>query len=223
MAGILEKLAKDRVGKTDFVKAFKSVLAHMTRLQEKLEARVEEKLGTAINSLAARIEKMERGKDGKTPVKGVDYFDGAPGYSPVKGIDFSDGEPGANGSADTGEEIITKVNEDKSRQKIKKEKVEGLAEIEDKAREAYATVNSFGLRMGGDSVYFYDLSTSTDGTTKAFSLSGIQFRTILAVFMSDAPYVLMSANGFTSTASTLTLTVANAPSSGSQLGVLYVL
>ena len=35
-----------------------------------------------------------KGKDGYTPVKGKDYFDGEPGYTPVKGIDYFDGEPG---------------------------------------------------------------------------------------------------------------------------------
>ena len=46
------------------------------------------------------------GKDGYTPIKGVDYFDGAPGedgkdgYTPVKGVDYfdgKDGEPGEDG------------------------------------------------------------------------------------------------------------------------------
>ena len=31
------------------------------------------------------------GKDGYTPVKGVDYFDGKDGYTPIKGIDYFDG------------------------------------------------------------------------------------------------------------------------------------
>lgn len=31
------------------------------------------------------------GKDGYTPVKGVDYFDGKDGYTPVKGKDYTDG------------------------------------------------------------------------------------------------------------------------------------
>lgn len=41
-----------------------------------------------------------RGKDGYTPVKGVDYFDGIDGkdgkdgYTPIKGIDYFDGEMG---------------------------------------------------------------------------------------------------------------------------------
>ena len=47
--------------------------------------------------------KGDPGKDGRTPVKGVDYFDGAPGkdgadgYTPQKGVDYFDGEPGKDG------------------------------------------------------------------------------------------------------------------------------
>lgn len=46
------------------------------------------------------------GKDGYTPIKGVDYFDGQPGrdgtngqdgYTPVKGVDYFDGAPGKDG------------------------------------------------------------------------------------------------------------------------------
>lgn len=40
------------------------------------------------------------GKDGYTPIKGVDYFDGADGkdgYTPVKGVDYFDGEDGKDG------------------------------------------------------------------------------------------------------------------------------
>ena len=43
------------------------------------------------------------GKDGYTPIKGVDYFDGAPGedgkdgYTPVKGVDYFDGKDGQPG------------------------------------------------------------------------------------------------------------------------------
>ena len=37
------------------------------------------------------------GKDGYTPVKGVDYFDGNDGYTPVKGVDYFDGKDGKNG------------------------------------------------------------------------------------------------------------------------------
>ena len=45
----------------------------------------------------------EPGKDGYTPIKGIDYFDGAPGepgedgYTPIKGVDYFDGAPGEDG------------------------------------------------------------------------------------------------------------------------------
>jgi hypothetical protein len=29
-----------------------------------------------------------KGKDGYTPIKGVDYFDGKDGYTPIKGTDY---------------------------------------------------------------------------------------------------------------------------------------
>lgn len=38
------------------------------------------------------------GKDGYTPIKGVDYFDGKDGYTPVKGVDYFDGKDGTNGA-----------------------------------------------------------------------------------------------------------------------------
>jgi len=45
-------------------------------------------------------EKGDPGKNGYTPIKGVDYFDGepgAPGYTPVKGVDYFDGAKGDPG------------------------------------------------------------------------------------------------------------------------------
>lgn len=35
--------------------------------------------------------------DGKTPIKGVDYFDGKDGYTPIKGVDYFDGRDGRDG------------------------------------------------------------------------------------------------------------------------------
>ena len=35
--------------------------------------------------------KGEKGEDGYTPIKGVDYFDGKDGYTPIKGVDYVDG------------------------------------------------------------------------------------------------------------------------------------
>ena len=40
---------------------------------------------------------LPEGRAGYTPVKGVDYFDGADGYTPVKGVDYFDGKQGDPG------------------------------------------------------------------------------------------------------------------------------
>lgn len=60
------------------------------------------------------------------------------------------GKPGKDGSPDTGQEIIGKINTDKSSDVIRKEKVEGLADIESMARTADA--NSRQRGYGGDFV-----------------------------------------------------------------------
>jgi len=48
----------------------------------------------------------ERGASGYTPIKGVDYFDGAKGEQGEPGISL----PGKDGSPDTGEQIVEKIN-----------------------------------------------------------------------------------------------------------------
>jgi len=42
-----------------------------------------------------QIEDLKvKGDVGYTPIKGIDYFDGADGYTPIKGIDYFDGNDG---------------------------------------------------------------------------------------------------------------------------------
>lgn len=41
--------------------------------------------------------KGDKGDDGYTPIKGIDYFDGKDGYTPIKGVDYFDGVDGQNG------------------------------------------------------------------------------------------------------------------------------
>lgn len=78
-------------------------------------------------------------------------------------------------------------------------------------------------RGGGDIVMIIDLSTLTDGSTKTFTVP--YNRKAIMVVGSDFPSVLFENNGFTlnTDRTLLTLTVVNAPSTGSQLGYQYVL
>jgi hypothetical protein len=61
----------------------------------------EDYVDTAINEIELTPGPAGKpGKDGYTPIKGVDYFDGEPGkdgYTPVKGVDYFDGKPGKDG------------------------------------------------------------------------------------------------------------------------------
>ena len=54
------------------------------------------KLPDAVNLALAQAKASGEfdGKDGRTPVKGVDYFDGKDGKTPVKGVDYFDGADG---------------------------------------------------------------------------------------------------------------------------------
>lgn len=163
--------------------------------------------------------KGEDGEKGKDGVDGVDGKDGKDGKDGNGGKDGKNGKDGKDGSPDTGEQIIEKINSDKSNI-IKKEKVEGLSDIEGLARTAHAN-SKLGLRAAGDTIYIADLSTQTNGVTKTFTIT--QYRRAIAVMGSDFPSILFPNNGFTVVQGTLTLTTDIAPSSGSQLGFMYVL
>jgi len=73
-----------------------------------------------------------QGKPGKAGLKGT------VGKVGVKGLKGEKGIQGKDGSPDNGEEIIVKINKDKSDKLIRKGKVEGLDDIESMARTARA-------------------------------------------------------------------------------------
>lgn len=73
--------------------------------EEQLTEAVESALTEAKESGDFKGEPGEPGKDGYTPVKGIDYFDGErgekgdPGYTPKKGVDYFDGARGEKGES----------------------------------------------------------------------------------------------------------------------------
>ena len=98
-----------------------------------------------IENTIPQIEKQEgpAGLDGYTPIKNVDYFDGKDGYTPIKSVDYFDGKDGEspsiieiiknivipkskNGSSDTPEQIIEKLNI--SDKEIEQSKIAGLVD-----------------------------------------------------------------------------------------------
>ena len=72
-----------------------------------------------VEAAISEIE-LTPGKDGYTPIKGVDYFDGEPGkdgYTPVKGVDYFDGKDGVDGK----DYILTTAD---------KQEIAGMVEVE---------------------------------------------------------------------------------------------
>ena len=57
----------------------------------------DEEVENIIKSVLKQIPTPKDGKDGYTPIKGKDYFDGKDGYTPIKDKDYFDGKDGLDG------------------------------------------------------------------------------------------------------------------------------
>lgn len=173
------------------------------------------------------IQGIHNGADGKDST--VPGPKGEPGKDSTvpgpKGDPGKDGVglPGKDGSPDTGEEIIDKVNDDKSEKVIRKEKVEGLSDIEDMARSARAGVSSFS--NSGSFVYDYELDSLLDGVTKTFTLPANA--KVIMVLGTSFPFRFSKNTDYTYTASTITftsqITAASTLAAGQGVTILYKL
>ena len=166
-----------------------------------------------ISEVSKRIPKPKNGKDGK----GVDID------IIIKDILSRIPKTEIQKVEITGKEMIEKINELKitSELQIDKSHIKGLQEFLESITRKLTNLK-VGRKKGGggDIVYLEDLSAQTDGVTKVFTVP--VHRKALQVIGSDFPTAMFSGNGFTTSGMTLTLTTTNAPSSGSQLGFLYV-
>lgn len=163
-------------------KAREAIEAKIPETIAKIEAQIpslrsfaEEKIQQHISSRAIEI----RGEDGKTPKKGVDYFDGAPGKTPTE-IELKKlinsfvppprkgdkGDKGADGSPDTPDQIINKIN--KASGKIKLTAIAGLVEQFETFKKAIMLKRGEGGR-GGMGNFVYKEFTG-NGVTTTFTL-----------------------------------------------------
>ena len=192
-----------------------------------------------------------KGERGYTPQRGVDYLTSSEiqqiqnEIRPIKGrhyFDGREGRPGLNGMSPSRKEIENAISGVLSKTKVfSADKVaieiaRALEKLQGNARLDYFALKNlpgtpmyqtgrkkFTTRGGGDIINITDLSTSTDGSTKTFTIP-FHNKAIMVVG-SDFPSVLFQNNGFTVASSKLsiTLTPENAPSTGSQLAFLYTL
>ena len=106
MATKKEKLAQAiKQGK---IRDDKSAFAFV--LEEKKKEELIQELLPEIKQIQ-RGDKGDPGKDGYTPVKNKDYFDGENGYTPIKGKDYFDGDPGKPGVPGKSPNVSTVVSE----------------------------------------------------------------------------------------------------------------
>ena len=131
------------------------------------------------------------------------------------------------GSPDTGEEIVEKINKDKSGKVIKKEHVEGIKDIESdiKTLQSDVTKNSgFFMKFAGDTVRTYDLSSLLNGVTKVFTLPTSS--RVLIVTGSSFPYTFRPNIDYTTTSQQITFTStideSTILSSGQTIVLLYI-
>lgn len=141
--------------------------------------------------------KGDAGKDSKVP--------GPIGKTGDRGPQGEPGFDGKDGSPDTPTEIIEKINKEKGTL-IKKEKVEGLAEIESMAQTADANSrNAMRGNVGGGSfVYAQDISDQLNGVLKTFTL--VPNAQVIMVFSSSMPGVFRPTIDYTTTGSEITFT-----------------
>lgn len=179
-------------------------LAHFDVMQDIADAL--DKLAGA-DTLRIQGKKGDKGDKGDRGEAGKNGKDGKDGKDGVDGKDGKDGEMGVIDEATIGylQDEIKRLND----------KVE---ESEKKLSERISSKQG-GFRAS-NATRFYDLSSQADGVTKVFTVpKGIS----AIVICSDFPTILMEGNGFTlnATRTQLTLTVENAPSTGSQLLYQY--
>lgn len=179
--GEIAKIVNDGISKADFVAAFKAVVDAVNETRESLKKEVAQLFFSYETKAIKSIQdKLAQVRDGYTPIKGKDYNDGLPGYSPVKGKDYFDGVPGRtpiagvdfrlpqDGSPDTGNQIVEKIN--KADSLIDKSAIEGLADLEKTVAEK--TGNTYRVGWGAHPLQIQGLGVVIDKNTRVINFTG---------------------------------------------------
>lgn len=156
------------------------------------------------NMLSELRTKMGQVKNGRTPKKGVDYFDG---------------RPGKDGRLMTPDEVVSKIN--LSEVLIQADKIEGLADLNKKVDMA---TKQGGRRVlagpNANAIQIANVTSQCNGSNRTFYIPTA--RQIHIVFSHEAPFFYFPGTHFTIGRNSITLlnNVA-APESGQGLGVFY--
>lgn len=212
----LMDLTTEGLTRAEFVDAFQKVIDYAKKIQDgnekewsliqsafsmladKHERLLKDKFDAAHVEHSVKVQKALKGQE-----DGMKFvYDKVNGLK--NGIDGRDGERGSNGRDG-------KDAKDVDHEQVVADVLAKIPKPKDgkDGKNGHSSATPHPMKV-------YDLSPKTDGTTKIFtvpkSVSSI-------VHMSDFPYVLCEGNGYTFNAqrTQITLTVQNAPTSGSQL------
>ena len=146
-------------------------------------------------------------KDGYTPVKNKDYFDGEkPTVEEFTTIIKSLIPPVEPPPTDSPKEIIIKLESvENNDEKLSIEAIKDLREeLDDLKKQKTVYVGGGSGATGGGIVKAYDLSASLNGTTKTFNLPA--FWRVISVHLSSFPNILRETIDYTTDGSAMTIT-----------------
>ena len=167
----------------------------MTKIESNFDIKLTE-MRKEVDSLfvSDRVKKIE--EDHGARMRGVDERVAKikDGYTPKKGKDFFDGKPGIDGHKLTPEEVVDKVNQ--SEELIKPEQIEGLPELLNKVE--IATKQEARRVISGpsaNSVLTENITSQCDGSNRTFQVP--KFRTAHFVISHQAPFLFVPGVHFT--------------------------
>lgn len=183
-------------------------------LEEKKKKAVEDIFQWATDTINAHRATLRDGRDG------IDGKDGAPGKDSDPEEVIGEVLSRLSKRMRKGNDLVDEINAPSTTQKISKDRIEGLDEIEKAARRPFVG----GGITGRDVIQSYDLSPLLDGNTKTFNLPGNW--TILSVSGTSFPYTFRRFVDYTFTTQSITFTdqinAADSLAAGQTVEILYV-
>lgn len=177
------KVANTKDNSDEMVKAFQLVLSLATEMK-KSNDELKTKFNGEVDKFLARVEdavknRIAEVKDGKTPVKGVDYFDGKPGdpgrnadertivAKVIDAIELPDPiEP------DMAEDIRNKLELLEGEDRLDASAIKNLPDYDKRLKELEGRpiASGWSAASGGRIVKYYDLSPQLNGSKTSFTL-----------------------------------------------------
>jgi hypothetical protein len=188
-------------------------------LKDEFTSQLKIEIENKVNEILSSIKDGEKGEDGYTPIKGVDYFDGKDGRDGrdgigIKGDKGDAGIDGKDGSPDTPIQIVDKINT--LEEVIEQKTIKGLSNIISNLQRAIKEKTVKQMGGGGFSdVNFVESETPTgvvNGVNTDFVLSSTPTpSTSLKVFVNGQRFKITE--DYTLSGTTITFVTAPPTSS----------